>query len=211
MVMVGLFVADPSADELCLGCPTPSSTAVTSGVLTIALLVEVGVRWYFYAVKNGKVLYFVADPDSAPFNAIDVSLGTLDLLVLSGLTSGLSFLKAGKALRIIKLVRVARAAKAISKFRVREELVEDSWEMPERYFKTPIQQIQTMLEVVTVLGEVSLVQRDANLAALLEAFKSARGIAAPKGTTERFSSFRDKTYHQKLRFPNLSLSLSLFF
>ena len=45
------------------------------------------------------------------------------------------------------------------------------WEIPNRYRFTPLQQIQTMLEIVTVLGEVSLVHRECNLTELLAAFK----------------------------------------
>ncbi|KAJ8601792.1 hypothetical protein CTAYLR_006814 [Chrysophaeum taylorii] len=175
---------------------TPLS--VTGFVFTAVLVVEVSFRWYCYVHMSGRVLYFLVDPESFPFNIIDVGLALLDLVVVLGIFGALvggagpGPAKAGKALRIIKLVRAIRAAKAINKLSAKgDETKEPDWELPARYYSTSHQKIATMREVVTVLGEVSLLHRDNNLAALLASFKISHESEAISTEVEPYTLFSD--------------------
>ncbi|KAH8096221.1 hypothetical protein JL720_3580 [Aureococcus anophagefferens] len=158
------------------GDPVVTPVAVASTLCTVSLIVEVVLRWYchLYTYEGRSFIYFLCEKDNFPFNIIDSLLALMDVLTLAINFQGIPALKSAKAVRMIKLVRVARAAKAISKL---TEVVDDEelpfWESPLRYRFTPQQQIQTMLEIVTVLGEVSLVHREDNLIALLAAFKTS--------------------------------------
>ncbi|KAH8083393.1 Inositol 1,4,5-trisphosphate receptor [Aureococcus anophagefferens] len=128
--------------------PVVSIMSVASTFCTVALIVEVSLRWYCYAVKNGRFWYFLRDPHSFPFNIIDFFLMLSDIMSLTGVA--------------IKFVEIEKEV---------EETLD--WNIPHRYRFTPLQQIQTMLEIVTVLGEVSLVHRECNLTSLLAFFKNS--------------------------------------
>lgn len=169
--------------------------AVVSFLCTLGLIFEVTFRWYCYSHKYGMIAYFVYDPESLPFNVIDLLLAFLDVLVVTGIFgNGAGGFRAGKALRVIKLVRAVRAAKAINKLSLKpEEPPEPNWVLPARYYSTPAQKVETMREVVMVLGEVSLLHRDNNLAALFAAFKRSFQDRISQEPRRMFSEVVDRS------------------
>jgi hypothetical protein len=68
-----------------------------------------------------------------------------------------------------------RAVKAISKIRsaVSKKDVVDDWELPRRYSHTPEAKLETMLQMVGVLSEITRFSRDYHLSTLLMKFKEA--------------------------------------
>ena len=147
-------------------------------MVTVFFMIELPTRWHCYTCKfpDKSTMSFTNDN----FNkldvlivAIDVVLYTLDVLMGGGAGPIGAFAKSLRGLRIFRLLRVLRAAKAISKLRdaVKKTDVTDDWELPRRYSHTPEAKLETMLQMVGVLSEITRFSRDYHLSQLLALFK----------------------------------------
>jgi hypothetical protein len=112
------------------------------------------------------------------FNKLDVVVVLIDV-VLMGIAdlvppsaSGLA--RSLRGLRVLRLLRVLRAAKAISKIKTAFGGKEkgDDWELPRRYSHTPDAKLETMLQMVGVLSEITAFSRDFHLSQMLAMFKA---------------------------------------
>ena len=106
-------------------------------------------------------------------NWIDLIVVLIDLALL-GLPEDTGggfgrFSKALRAARLVRLVRIARAARLVAHF-VKDDDEEFKWERPARYGKTPLYELNTMVEAVNVLAYTQRIIEDRNLSLLLRGF-----------------------------------------
>jgi len=143
---------------------------------------ELTIRMYCFTYKFGdgeaSLLYrrFILDL----YNVVDVLVVLIDLVMYSyDLASSSAdagetqtFAKAGRVLRLARLSRIFKAARLINK--INEDVVEEEepeWEIPRRYVKTTTRQLQTMLQMIRVLAELSLLSRDFTLGTTITELK----------------------------------------
>ena len=110
-------------------------------------------RSYCHRVVHRTLTTFVTDP----FNIIDVTVVTVDaiVIVVSFLSDfGGNFASALRVARLVRLIRILRAARVINNLINTNVVQNDSWVVPIRYRDTPDTEIKTMFEMMTIIKSV---------------------------------------------------------
>lgn len=149
-------------------------------IITAIFCIELTLRFYCYVYVHRNAQSFF----KSFLNCVDVTVVSIDLIILgtpqlSG--SGAEFAKALRAFRLARLVRVFRAARVIQRLKDLAVKSYDDWKMPLRFLKTSSHELETMTEAVGVLSKIEHIIEDRNLSLLLRGFYAwERGLDSRK-------------------------------
>lgn len=164
IVTVWQILTQPDADE---GLSTP--VGAWGLIVLLIFISDVVVRGYCYRFVHGAILPFLL----SAFNQIDILVISIDIIFLclpNGGSSG-NFTKTLRLVRLVRLLRLFRVAKIVSS--VVESMGEvsvDSFQMPKRYSKAPMFELDAMVEIINTLLYANKIIADRNLSIFLKKF-----------------------------------------
>ena len=136
----------------------------------LLFLLELTTRAYCYKISRGTIIDFFKNV----FNQIDFFVIAVDIVFLSlpaeSGDSSSQYSKVARLVRLIRLLRVLRAARVVST--IAEQLKGEVilWELPKRYSKAPLAELQSMEEAVDILLFSQSVIEDRNISLFLKYF-----------------------------------------
>lgn len=158
------------------------NVAVFEYIASSIFFLDLIVKMWCFRIKFGQLGPFFKDYFSLVdilVVLIDVALYSIDCFFVSeesdddesGGGSAGSLAKSMRAVRLVRLVRVVKAAKIVRVLNEFDDDDEPEWEIPSRYVEAPQRQLQTMLEIIRILNEITLLTRDFLLGNMLTEWK----------------------------------------
>ena len=143
-------------------------------VIFALFAIDVVTRGYCYKMIRGTLRQFATDP----FNFLDICVVAIDVATfvvaqqLAGVGNFTKVVKVVRLLRLIRIMRVVRIFNTIAHNLAGMDLITIEWEDPQRYHKTPVDSLGTMVEMATILCTVQLTVEDRNVSLLMHGFYS---------------------------------------
>jgi inositol 1,4,5-triphosphate receptor type 3 len=169
-----------------------SPNATVDLIFTVFFTIELGMRMYCYAYTEGPIgnpwdtmATFAKEwKEQKPpkffhdgYAATDFWVVVLDLIstiLMSGkLLEGLGFhpgtiARAARIMRVLKISKMLKAARFVGKVKELNKTVDmTDWVLPNRYAQTGVLKMETMLETVDILREITNSTRDFSMSLLL--------------------------------------------